>query len=126
MAAGLAPKLLPGNIFVESAGISPYGRGPTPEAVEVLETDSGIDISGHHPKNVADLAFAEFDYIIALDVAVYEHLKRRYPMAAPKLIRWNIADPYFQGIAAYKSCLREIKLRLQELNSFISAQVIVK
>jgi protein-tyrosine phosphatase len=126
MAAGLAPKLLPRNIYVESAGISPSSSRATPEAIEIMEADSDIDISSHHPRNVGELALDNFDYIIALDRYVYEYLKVNFQIASNKLIWWNIADPYFQGSAAYISCLREIKLHLQELNSFISAKASIK
>ncbi len=122
MAAGLACRLFSDGVYIDSAGLNPVYAHPTPEAIQVMETEAGIDISGHYPKPVAAVNLEEFDYIIALDAVIYAYLKRIYPQADHRLISWNIADPYFGGIATYRKCFREIKLNLQNLRSQIAKQ----
>ncbi|MFP3867278.1 MAG: low molecular weight phosphatase family protein [Desulfobacteraceae bacterium] len=116
MAAGLACQLFPEGSYVDSAGLNPIYKRPTPEAIQVMETEAGIDISGHYSKPVAAVNLGEFDYIIALDAAIYTYLKRIYPQADHRLISWNIADPYSGGINAYLECFREIRLKLEDFS----------
>lgn len=120
MAAGLASRLLPPGMYVESAGLNPSRHCAAPEAVAVMRTECDIDISGHRPQAVAALNLDEFHYIIALDAYVYDYLKHNHRLTEDQLIRWDIADPYMGGIAAYVTCLTGIKLKLAELSRLCS------
>jgi arsenate reductase len=52
-----------GTIEPYSAGLQP---GPlNPSAVQVM-AEAGVDISGQHPKHVADLRGTDFDYVVTV------------------------------------------------------------
>lgn len=55
IAEGLAKTILDGGTHVESAGISPSRNKATDEAIEVMQSEFGIDISGHRPRSVRDI-----------------------------------------------------------------------
>jgi protein-tyrosine-phosphatase len=114
MAAGMAKKMYPHKVFVESAGIAPLGNHAAPEAIAVMLREYGIDISEHQPQSVTNLAPSNFDYVIALDSYVYEHLAIYGHIASDKLIKWDIADPYTQDIDVFKACAKKIESCLQD------------
>lgn len=63
MAEGIAKRILPSGIQVQSAGSSPSVVNPL--AVEVL-AEIGIDIRGRFSKSVADIDFTTVDTVITL------------------------------------------------------------
>ena len=109
MAAGMAQKMYPEKFIVESAGITPYGDKAAAEAIEVMQRDFCIDISGHQPKGVSYLLLNDFDYIIALDPYVFDHLRIYFQLVKEKLIKWNIDDPFTEGIEVFRECARDIQ-----------------
>jgi protein-tyrosine-phosphatase len=109
MAAGIAQKLYPEKVIVESAGIAPYGDKAAPEAVEIMQSEYGIDISRHQPKGVSYFLINEFDYIVALDPYVFDHLKIYFQIAQKKLIKWDIDDPFTEGVEVFRDCARNIQ-----------------
>ncbi len=109
MAAGIARKMYPEKITVASAGIAPYGDKAASEAIEVMKRDYCIDISRHHTQNVTSLSLGNFDYIIALDSHVFDHLKIYFQIAEEKLIKWDIDDPYTEGIEVFRECAKNIQ-----------------
>lgn len=94
MAEGLARKRLGPDVDTKSAGISPTFEGAQPEAIEVMLELFKVDISGHKPQLVSDMAVEHFDWIIALDAYVYNTLLTRYPQQREKLFLWDIDDPF--------------------------------
>lgn len=108
MAAGIAQKMYPEKVMVQSAGIAPYGDKAAPEAIEVMQRDYSIDISGHQTKGVSYLLLNDFDYIIALDPYVFDHLKAYFQLAKEKLIKWNIDDPFTKDIEVFRKCAKNI------------------
>ena len=63
MAEGLARALRGDVLDPASAGIETHGLNP--HAVRAM-AESGIDISGHGSKTVADLGGGEFDYVVTV------------------------------------------------------------
>ncbi len=63
MAAAIARRLLPGDVYVASAGVR---RGELdPFAVAAME-EIGIDLSQHHPLTFEDLEDGFFDVVVTL------------------------------------------------------------
>jgi len=104
---------------VESAGIAPYGEGPTQDAIEVMQQQYGVDISRHRPRDIADVSLSNFDCIIAMDAYVSDHLGASHQIPPSKLIAWDIEDPYLQGRRAYTRCASEIQARMRELSAML-------
>ena len=63
MAEGWARALKGDSIEAYSAGIETHGLNPS--AVKVM-AEAGVDISGHHSKNVADLMDVPLDYVVTV------------------------------------------------------------
>ena len=63
MAEGWARRLRGDRIEAHSAGVETHGLNP--RAVRVM-AEAGVDISGHHSKNVADLKDITFDCVITV------------------------------------------------------------
>ncbi len=108
MAAGIADKMYPEKVIVESAGINPYGDKAASEAIEVMKRDYCIDISGHQTKGVSHLFLNDFDYIVALDPYVFDHLRTYFQLVKEKLIKWNIDDPFTKDIEVFRECAKNI------------------
>ncbi len=119
MAAGLAGKLLPAGVRAESAGIAPFGYEASAAAVQVLRLDYAVDISGHVPRDVADLPLPEFDYVVALDSSIHAFLRLAFPLPPGRLLRWEVEDPYLQEPEAYRRCAAALAGHLQELAAFL-------
>jgi arsenate-mycothiol transferase len=64
LAAGLMNQLAAGAVTVHSAGTKP-GKSLNPESVESL-AELGIDITGEHPKPVADEVLDAVDVVVVL------------------------------------------------------------
>lgn len=90
IAEGLAKEILGSRAEVESAGSVPSGRVNS-HAVSVLR-ESGVDITGHHSKAVADLPekfLAELDYVITLCA---EEVCPVF-LTRAKRLHWGLPDP---------------------------------
>lgn len=113
MAEGLANHLGAGKAAAFSAGVAP-GAAVMPGAVAALR-ELGIDISKHRPKHADEFAGQEFDFIVTL----CDNAKESCPYfpGEAKRLHWSIADPYGQGIEAYRAARDDIKGRLEELLS---------
>ena len=116
MAEGLARKELQGLAEVESAGTHAWGGSAAPEAIAVMRSEFGIDISSHRSRNVRDVKLEDFDSIIAMDSSVAESLRRTYPIVRSKLILWEITDPIGKGVEAYERSARHILEHIRELH----------
>jgi len=115
MAAALAKKVIGKRAEVESAGISVRAVGAAGPAIKVMESEFGLDISGHVPRGVSGIGLDDFDYIIAMDSYVADYLIKRYNVPKEKLILWQIEDPYLQGIDVYRRCAYEIYSHIKTL-----------
>lgn len=88
MAEGFLRHLAGDRFEVASAGTQPAGLHPG--AVEAMR-ESGIDISHHRSKSVAEFAGHRFDYVIT----VCDRAKETCPIFphAPTILHWSLEDP---------------------------------
>ena len=114
MAEGLAKKLLPEHVEVESAGLSSVFEGAVEDTVEIMEDLYGVDISSHRTRSVTEVEPERLDYIIVLDAGVHEMLKYRYPRLLDRMILWDIPDPFGQEWEAYKITAEKIRQLIQK------------
>ena len=115
MAEGLAKKKLhAADEQIRSAGIAPAFEGAQPEAVSVMQEIYGVDISHHQTRDVRDIDHDSFRWWIALDAYVYETLKNRWPDMVPRLVLWDIDDPYGRPRRAYEQSARLIEYCLDK------------
>jgi protein-tyrosine phosphatase len=113
MAAGLAQKMLEGRGEAESAGIAPVGHRAADEAIHLMRRE-GIDLSHHTPRQVMEVCFEDYDYIVSLDPYVHRHLRQRSGVAATKLVSWEIDDPYGEDIDTYENSFESIRSHLED------------
>lgn len=88
MAEGWAHALKSDVLEAWSAGIETHGLNPN--AVKVM-AEEGVDISGHHSENVADLLHIPFDYVITVCGHANEHCPL-FPGQA-KVVHVGFDDP---------------------------------
>jgi len=96
MAEGLLRHDAGDRFEVFSAGVEPTVR-VRPEAVEAMR-EVGIDISGHRPKHVNELAGQSFDYVLT----VCDHAHETCPVfpGPTRVVHHSFRDPAaFQGTA---------------------------
>ncbi|MCE5229540.1 arsenate reductase ArsC [bacterium] len=88
MAEGWARALKAGVVEPYSAGIAIHELDP--RAVKAM-AEVGIDISGHRPKHVNDLAEIRFDYV----VTVCDHAREHCPVfsGGVKIVHVGFEDP---------------------------------
>lgn len=112
IAAALAASVLP-RAAVESAGLMP-GRGVAENAVSVVKEMTGVDISGHRARDVADVDLTEFDRVIALDRMVAEELAPIVPSDLT-LVVWAVGDPYGGSLDDYRQCAEVLRAYIDGL-----------
>jgi len=114
--AGLASR-----IEADSAGTHSYhvGDPPDPRAQQAVRR-RGADISSLRGRQVSDRDFGEFDYILVMDGANYNHLIRRAPAHHHGKIRrllsfsrkfpnLDVMDPYYGGTEGFEENLDMIE-----------------
>jgi len=111
MAEGLLRQLAGNDYDVVSAGTSP--KGVHPRTAEVMK-ESGIDVSTHTSKDVAQFSDWQFDYVITVCDRAKEHCPI-FPGAAP--IHWGFDDPAeaesTQQLATFRRVRDEIRQRIR-------------
>jgi protein-tyrosine-phosphatase len=111
MAAALAASAFP-QATVESAGCFP-GFGVAENAVLVVTEVTGVDISGHRPRDVAEVDLADFDLIVVLDNDVAKELPV-IPSGVTQLVR-HVRDPYGSSLEVYRQCAVDLGTLIEEL-----------
>jgi arsenate-mycothiol transferase len=91
LAAGLMSQLAGEAVTVFSAGTKP-GTSLNPQAVESL-TELGIDITGEHPKPVADEVLRAVDAVIVLGTEA-----KLQPSEGTRFEVWETDEPSERGI----------------------------
>jgi ribose 5-phosphate isomerase B len=117
IAEGLARKMLGSIVEAESAGTGAMdGRGAAKNAIEIMRSQFGIDLSKHRSRNVSDVALDDFDYIVPMDDDVADDLRRTYPRISSRIMEsWKIDDPFGRGLEAYERSADEIQKWVEEL-----------
>ncbi|MCJ7587827.1 MAG: low molecular weight phosphatase family protein [Candidatus Aminicenantes bacterium] len=114
MAVGVARALHGDTLQAASAGIAPVGDRPSEESVIVIRALYGIDIRDHKPRSVAAVDPGRFDFVIAMDLYVYEKLMEAAVVPEDKLYAWDIDDPLGRGVEAYFAAAEKIRDRLDQ------------
>lgn len=111
IAAALAAIALP-QATVESAGCLP-GYAVAENAVLVVREMTRADISGHRPRDVAQVDLADFDLIVALDNGAAKELPVM-PCGVTLLVR-HVRDPYGNSLDDYRQCAQALRTLIEEL-----------
>jgi len=115
---------LPG-ISAESAGVEP-ASAVHPLAVQVMQ-EVGIDISSHHPKDVADFLGREFNFVIT----VCDNARERcpiFPMPPHRTLHIPFQDPVHatgsvdEQLAVYRTVRNQIATAMQDFASTMAAR----
>jgi protein-tyrosine phosphatase len=108
-------------VSIDSAGTHSYHVGDAPDQrAQAVLREQGIDISGLRGRQVADPDFKQFDYIVAMDTANLNNLKRRAPLDYQDKIRLmlsysrkfpnlDVPDPYFGGGEGFDQVLKMVE-----------------
>jgi protein-tyrosine phosphatase len=120
--AGLLDK-----VNIDSAGTHSYHIGSKPDQrAQNAANKRGVNISGLRGRQVADVDFENFDYILAMDTANLNNLKRRAPARLHGKLRLllsysrkypnlDVPDPYYGGISGFEENLDMIEDAVQGL-----------
>lgn len=111
IAAALATSFLP-DVAVESAGWAPSDDVVSDNAISVVKEMTGIDISGHRPRDVAEVDLTEFDRIVVLSRRVAEELVVPSDVT---LVIWDVPDPYRGSLDDYRRCAETLRAHIEEL-----------
>ena len=114
MAVGIARGEHAGAVLAESAGIAPVGDRPSEESALVVRSLYGLDILDHKPRLVSAAGPGGFDFVIAMDLYVYERLKASGAVPEDKLYAWDVEDPLGRGVEAYFAAADKIRDRLDQ------------
>jgi len=112
------------GISAESAGVEP-ASAVHPLAIEVMR-EVGIDISDHHPKDVAEFIGREFSFVIT----VCDNAKERcpiFPMPPHRTLHMPFLDPVHatgtreEQLAVYRTVRDQIAVAMKEFAATIAA-----
>ncbi|HEY8265869.1 MAG TPA: low molecular weight protein-tyrosine-phosphatase [Steroidobacteraceae bacterium] len=105
------------ELELDSAGTHGYHTGDPPDERSIATARRrGIDMSDLRARVVESADFERFDLVLAMDEAVYDHLRRVAPEGradrvrlflefAPQLGRRDVPDPYYGGAAGFEDVL---------------------
>lgn len=120
--AGLLDK-----VHIDSAGTHSYHVGSKPDQrAQNAASKRGANISGLRGRQVADADFEKYDYILAMDTANLNNLKRRAPVRfhgklrlllsySRKYPNLDVPDPYYGGLSGFEENLDMIEDAVQGL-----------
>jgi protein-tyrosine-phosphatase/DNA-binding transcriptional ArsR family regulator len=116
MAEALLRHHTAGRVTVTSAGTRPKDR-LDPDAVRVLRTTFGIDISDRRPTSSDALAGRRFEYVITL----CDRAREACPdfTRNPRRVHWSIAEP--AGYPAFRRTAAELDARIRHLLPVLTA-----
>lgn len=120
--AGLLEK-----VRIDSAGTHSYHVGSKPDhRAQNAILKRGVNIGNLRGRQVADADFEKFDYILAMDTANLNNLKRRAPARlrgklklllsySRKYPNLDVPDPYYGGLTGFDENLDMIEDAVQGL-----------
>jgi arsenate reductase len=122
MAQAMLRDLAQGKVSAESAGVEPWDH-LHPVAVKVL-SERGLDLSGHYPKPVAEVADRSFQVVVTIGDPAREKLPPKLARNAHWL-HWDIADPADadganESKAVFTATADDIEKRLPQLLDLIA------
>jgi protein-tyrosine-phosphatase len=110
MAVALAGRILGDAWSCDSAGIE-QGDGADPRAVRIMK-EQGLDISSHVSRLLADVAAQAYDLVVSLDASIVTDI-RRIAGDLPRLVVWDVPDPYVYNDDTYRDVASKIKQKLE-------------
>jgi protein-tyrosine phosphatase len=122
------------QVQIDSAGThSAHIGDPPDQRAQQASRKRGVDISGLRGRQVADRDFSEYDYILVMDSANYNHLTRRAPEQfhgkiqrllsfSRKYPNLDVPDPYYGGAQGFDENLDMIQDAIQNLVREINGQ----
>ncbi len=113
MAEGFANNMPGGGIHAKSAGIGASPGKAIYEAVTAMKKNYNIDISGHRTTHTMDVKMEKYDYVFALDAAVFQWLRDEEIISEEKLFQWDIQDPIGMPVWVYEEIAEKIRKRLE-------------
>jgi len=108
MSAALAKQALGERINADSVGIDVGQLSASPEAIKVMQ-EYGLNITGHRPRGISSVDFNAYDFVIALSSSVKAEHRKKAVIKRPKLITWEIVDPYGKGLEVSESALSRLR-----------------
>jgi len=123
MAEALARKRLGPAAEVASAGIAATGGPATEEAVLVMKVVYKTDISSHVARPVGTYDLRTFDYILAMDVSIYNHLRDIWGVPEAVLYGWDIEDPMGADYHTFKETALKIERRLEQFLEAVDLEI---
>jgi protein-tyrosine-phosphatase len=114
MAEAIARRRLGPGWTVASAGVGAAGGPATEEAALVMRVVYQIDISAHVARPVGAYDINNFDAIVAMDPAIYNHLRTIWEVPESMLYGWDIDDPLGGDFQTYKEAALKIERRLEQ------------
>jgi len=114
MAEGLMKRALP-EMEVSSAGLGALVGQPADSNAIALMREKGIDITAHRARQLESWMVATADLVLVMDTEQKDHLVMQYPLYRGKTYRlienakYDIADPYRQGLDAFRDAAELIE-----------------
>ena len=90
MAEAIAKKLLPHDIYVQSAGVRSGERDPF---VDVVLDEVGLSIGRHQPRTLEELEDDFFDLIVTLTPEAHHSALELTRSSAVEVVYWPTMDP---------------------------------
>ena len=125
MAAALMKHLFPRGTYVASAGV--LQGDPDPFAVAVME-ESGLDISRHEPRTIADLDDSSFELVVTLSPEAHHAALELTRTMAVDVEYWPTPDPTVstgsrdQTLDAYRAVRDGLLARIKRRFAWSPAQ----
>ena len=116
VAERLARAMLPGSVFVASAGVHVGEHDPF---VDVILAEEGLDAAPHTPRALDDLEDAYFDLIVTLSPEAHHVALELTRTLAFEVEYWPTADPTAtqgtreQVLDAYRDMRDRLKARIE-------------
>ena len=114
MAEGMMKRALP-DLEISSAGLGALVGQPADQNAIALMHEKGIDITAHRARQMESWMVATADLILVMDTEQKDHLVMQYPLYRGKTYRliesgkYDIADPYRQGLDAFRDAAELIE-----------------
>ncbi len=110
----------PSQFTVQSRGITedyePAGSPASPQAVQVLNQDYGLDLTSHRSRILSEEDVQNSLLIVPVKKELGRSIKAMFPGSTSKLryFREDVNDPWHQPVAVYRNTAAQISALLNE------------
>jgi protein-tyrosine-phosphatase len=105
MAEALAKRRYMKHASFQSAGLHPQNPQDCAAALDTLQHEFGIHLTGFIPRGLQDIDLSEFSHVVAMDGEIARELRSR---TSRDFVAWNIKDPWEGNLAEYKRSALQI------------------